>query len=82
MAKKGRIPTGNPGKLGQNSDLGSGGIFFVNCKKGVAQELRRIILLHFGLVTFRLHFGKPDKSYFSWLSDLAGVTMTPKTNCS
>ena len=50
------------------SDLGSGGIwgaiFNVNFDKRVAQKLRRIIMLHFGLVTFRLHFGKTWKVFF------------------
>ena len=37
---------------------GSGGaISIVNIIKRLAQKLRRIILLHFGLVTFRFHYG-------------------------
>ena len=43
-------------------DLGSGrvwgGIVIVTFMKSATQELRRIILLHFGRVTFRFHFGK------------------------
>ena len=34
---------------------GSGAIFIVNLKVWIAQKLRRIILLHFGLVAFRFH---------------------------
>ena len=61
--------------------FGVWGVFFiVNCLKRVAQSLRRIILLHFGLVTFRIHFGKTRKPSFLWFSDLADVTMTPQTN--
>ena len=46
----------------------------VNLRKG-GQKLRRIILLHFGLVTLRMHFGELPKSSF------LDVSMTPKTNC-
>ena len=52
----------------------------INVKKRVAQKLRIIILLHFGLITFRIHFGKTPNPSFSCFSDLADVTMTPKTN--
>ena len=34
---------------------------YCKSKKRVARKLRRIILLHFGLVTFRFHFGKTRK---------------------
>ena len=33
-------------------------MFIVNIIKRIAQKLRSIILLHFGLVTFRIYFGK------------------------
>ena len=35
-----------------------------------------------GLVTFGFHFWKSRQVIISWLSDLADVTMTPKSNCS
>ena len=44
----------------------------------IAQKLRRTILLHFGLVTSRIHFRNIWKVAFSWFVDLADVTMTPK----
>ena len=50
---------------GKNPDLGSavvwGAIFTIIFKKRVARKLRRIILLHFGLVTFNIHFPKIRK---------------------
>ena len=71
---------GNPRK---NTDLGSRGsgvIFTVNIIERLAQKLRRSILLHSGLITFRFNFGKPGRPHFSWFSDLVDVSMTPKTN--
>ena len=68
----------------ENPDLGSrgseGAISTVNLNKRLAQKLRRTILLHFGLIIFKSHFGKPGNPSFSWFSDLADVTMTPTTN--
>ena len=44
-------------------DLGGlGTIFIVNSKKRVTRKLRRITLLHFGLVTFNFHFPKFPQS--------------------
>ena len=43
------------------ADLGSGGLgghFAVNFMRRIAQKLRIIILLHFGIITLRFHFGK------------------------
>ena len=59
-----------------------GGIFIVNIVKRIARKPRRIILLHFGLITSQLNFitGKPEKPLFLWFLDMVGVTMTPKTN--
>ena len=57
-----------------------GTIFIVNIEKRIARKLSRIILLHFGLVAFRFHFGRTRKFSFSWFADLADVTMTPKAN--
>ena len=60
---------------------GFGGvIFIVIFEKRLAQQLRRIILLHFGLVSFRIHFGKTENLSFSWFSDLVDMSMTANTN--
>ncbi len=51
----------------RKSDLGSmgvwGAISIVNMMKRIAQKLRRIILLHFGLVTFRFHYLENPKTH-------------------
>ena len=44
------------------------------------QKLRRIILLHFGLVTFRFHHGSPLKPFIFMISGFSDVSMTPQTN--
>ena len=53
------------GKNGGNPDVGFGGVWGAilaeSCKKRVARKLCRIILLHFGLVTSRIRFGKTRK---------------------
>ena len=54
-------------------------IFIVNPKK-YAQKLRRIILLHFRLVTFRFNFGKTRKVIILMIFGLFGVSTPPKTN--
>ena len=46
-----------------------GPISTVNFKEKVAQKFHTIILLHLGLITFRFHFGKARKPWFSWFSD-------------
>ena len=57
-----------------------GAICIVNIIERIAQKLRRIILLHFGLVTFRIHVGKISENLaFLCFSDLADVTMIPNT---
>ena len=38
--------------------------FVLNFENRVARKLRRLILLHFGLLTFRFHFGKPENLSF------------------
>ena len=53
-------------KIWENLDLGSRGVWVVilivrSFKKRVARKVRRFILLHFGLVTFRIHFSKIQK---------------------
>ena len=57
-----RIPITNLRKSRKFRILGlgrvGGFIFIVNFKKRVAEKLRRIILLHLGLITCRFHFGK------------------------
>ena len=55
----------NLGNLGTNVDLGSGVVWgvilIVNCIKRLAEKLRRIILVHFGLITFGINFRKTRK---------------------
>ena len=43
------------------------------------QGLRRIILLHFGLATFRFSSGKDRKPIMFMMSGFSGVSMIPKT---
>ena len=54
--------------------------FLLQIIKRLAQQFRRIILLRFGLVAFRFHSGRTRKLFIFMLSDLADVTMTPKTS--
>ena len=60
--------------------LGVWRAIFLNLKKRWAQKLCRIILLHFGLVTFRIHFKTTRRLRIFMFSDLVGLTMTPQTN--
>ena len=46
----------------------------------MARKLHRIILLQFGLVTCKIHFGKTRKVIICIFLDLVDVSMTPKTN--
>ena len=49
-------------KSGKNKDLESEGPTFITIfTESGTQKLQRTILLHFGLVTFRFHFGKNRK---------------------
>ena len=54
-----------PGKPGRILDLASVGVWGTICcvhfKQRVARKLHRIILLQFGVVTFRFNFGKTRK---------------------
>ena len=59
---------------------GLGAIFTVNFKKRIAQKLRRIILLHFGLPTFGCHSGKTQKPFIFMIFGFWDMFMTPKTN--
>ena len=79
------------GKSGETPDFGSegsggggGGVMFIlNVKKRVARKLHIMILLHFGLVAFNVHFPKKKEyHYVLFLSDLVDVPMTPNTNYS
>ena len=53
---------------------------FVSFKRRGAQTLCRIILLHFGLVTFRINFGKTRKPNMFMMSGFLVVFMTPQIN--
>ena len=44
----------------------------------MAQELRRIILLHFGLVTFQFHFGKTRTVFIFMFSGPSGRDHGPQ----
>ena len=48
--------------------------------KRIAGKLRIIILLQFGLVTFRCHYGKDRKPSFSGFRDFRTCPWLPKTN--
>ena len=72
---------GNPGK---NADLGSGRggggggvIFIVNVMKRIAVKLRRMILLQFGLVTFRFHDGGTLNHLILMISGFSDVSLSP-----
>ena len=56
-----------------------GGIFTVKVFKRLAQKLRRIILLHFRLMTFRFHYGRSLK-HDNCMILFSDVSMTPQTN--
>ena len=58
---------------------GQGGCFIVNSKKRVAQKLHIVILLHYGLVTFRFHFRKYRKTIMFMIVWFLDVSMTPQT---
>ena len=57
-----------------------GAILIIYCIQRIAQRLRRNILLHFGLGTFRIHFRETRKPLIFMVSDLLDEAMTPKTN--
>ena len=46
----------------------------------IARKLRRIILLQFGLVTFRLHYRRILKPLIFMISGFSDVFLIPKTN--
>ena len=55
-------------------------IFVVNIWKRYGQKLRRIILLHFGLVTVLFGYGRDRKPIIFMISGFSDVSTTPKTN--
>ena len=57
-----------------------GTIFIVDFKKNPARKLRITILLHFGLIAFRFHFGTTRKSLMFMVFGFLDVSMTPTTN--
>ena len=75
----------NLGKSGKKSDFGSGGvlgaIFIVNIMKRIVQKLCRTILLHFGLVFFRIHFGKTKKVTISMFFGFGGLAHDSPNQC-
>ena len=58
-----------------------GTIFIVNVMKRLTQKLRRAILLHFGLISFRFRFRKTRKPIICMVVWFLYVPMLPKTNC-
>ena len=55
-------------------------IVMVNIMERIARKLRRIILLRFGLVTFRFHYWKTFKPLICMISGFSGVFLSPQTN--
>ena len=79
--RKNRFPIwdpGNPGKIVDLGSSGSGAIFIVNIIQRLARKLRRIILLHLGITTFRFHYGRTLKLLIFMILGFSGVSMTPK----
>ena len=66
----------NPGKIWEKCGFRvwgvCGAIFSLDMIERLAQNLRRIILLPFGLVTFRIHFRKPPKPFIFIVFVLSG----------
>ena len=54
-----------------------GAILIANLNKRVAQRLHRIMLLHFGPVTFKFHFPKVRKVFIFTISGLVGNVTKP-----
>ena len=55
----------NSGKAGETCDLGVSGVwgvfFIIDIMTRICRKLHRIILLHLGLIPFRIHDWKPEK---------------------
>ena len=58
------------------------GMFTINFKKRGARTLRKIILLHFGLVTFLFHCGKTGKVIFHYFRIVGRVHDSQNQLCS
>ena len=54
-----------------------GHLFLVSLWKRYGQKLRRIILLQFGLVTFRFVYGRDRKPIVSMISGFLDVSLSP-----
>ena len=71
------LPIENLGKSRNHRGFGVCGslevIFIVSIIKRIAQKLCRIILLHLGRITFKIHFGGILQLAFSWFLDLVHV---------
>ena len=57
---------------------GLGGKFLVSSNTRMARKLRRIILLHFGLVTFNFHFPKFPHIFIFMVFGLSGHDHGPQ----
>ena len=55
-------------------------IFLLKNMKRIAGKLGRIVLLHFGLVTFRFHYWKTLKPLMFMISHFSEVFTNPNTN--
>ena len=84
QADKKRLPLENRGTVWQNVGFwvweGLGFISAVNIMRRIAQKLRRIIWLHFGLVSYRIQFRRTQKPCIFMFLDLLDVTTTPQSN--
>ena len=64
------------------ADVGSRGVWRVICIVNIiqvlAEKLRKIILLHFGLLTFRIHFRENRKLIIVMFSGLGGRVHEPR----
>ena len=77
------IPCRNPGT---NPDLGSGetlwgAILNLNINKSMAQKLRRNILLHFGVLAFKINFGTDRQSIIFIVSEFGGRVHDSQNQC-
>ena len=55
-------------------------IFIVNIMKRIGQKLRIIILLHFGLITFRFHYRRSRTTLIFMILKFSDASMTPQTS--
>ena len=84
QAEKKTISYRKSGEIREKSGVGVWevweAIFIVHFKKRVAHKLRRITLLHLGLITLRIHFRKTRKPFIFMIFIFSDVSMTLKTN--